>query len=90
MDYSMLKHCLLMAALFFFACGSEHGEHQHGEDAAHSEVPADTKPGPEYTSDYVCPMHCPGSGSAEAGKCPVCDMDYIARSEHEANSHSHH
>lgn len=34
--------------------------------------------GMEYTSAYVCPMHCKGSGSAEAGKCPVCGMDYVA------------
>ncbi len=33
--------------------------------------------GPEYTSKYVCPMHCPGSGSAEPGKCPKCGMDYV-------------
>lgn len=31
--------------------------------------------GPEYTSAYICPMHCKGSGSAEAGTCPVCKMD---------------
>jgi len=33
--------------------------------------------GKEYTSAYVCPMHCEGSGSHEAGKCPVCGMDYV-------------
>ena len=30
----------------------------------------------EYTSAYICPMHCEGSGSEEPGKCPVCGMDY--------------
>lgn len=32
---------------------------------------------PEYTSAYVCPMHCDGSGSDSAGTCPVCGMDYV-------------
>ena len=31
----------------------------------------------EYTSAYVCPMHCEVSGSDSAGTCPVCGMDYI-------------
>lgn len=33
--------------------------------------------GPEYTSKYICPMHCPGSGSDSTGICPVCKMDYV-------------
>lgn len=33
--------------------------------------------GPEYTSEYVCPMHCEGSGSDEPGRCPVCNMEYV-------------
>lgn len=32
--------------------------------------------GPEYTSQYICPMHCKGSGSDQPGTCPVCQMDY--------------
>lgn len=31
----------------------------------------------EYTSEYVCPMHCEGSGDDKAGDCPVCGMDYV-------------
>ena len=31
--------------------------------------------GKEYTSKYVCPMHCAGSGSEVMGTCPVCKMD---------------
>ncbi len=30
----------------------------------------------EYTSRYICPMYCKGSGSDVAGVCPVCGMDY--------------
>lgn len=35
------------------------------------------KEGKEYTSAYVCPMHCEGSGSDSAGNCPVCNMEYV-------------
>lgn len=48
-------------------------------DAAHS--------GPEYTSAYVCQMHCKGSGSAEPGNCPVCGMAYIANENYKADGH---
>jgi len=37
----------------------------------------ENKQGKEYTSAYVCPMHCEGSGSDSAGQCPVCGMDYV-------------
>jgi hypothetical protein len=37
--------------------------------------------GPEYTSAYVCPMHCEGSGSDTAGLCPVCGMDLIENAD---------
>lgn len=33
--------------------------------------------GKEYTSTYICPMHCEGSGSDSMGTCPVCSMDYV-------------
>ena len=37
--------------------------------------------GKEYTSAYICPMHCEGSGSEHEGTCPVCKMDYVANSK---------
>jgi hypothetical protein len=45
--------------------------------------------GKEYTSAYVCPMHCEGSGSAEPGKCPVCGMDYVVNEDHKEDGHGH-
>ncbi len=45
--------------------------------------------GKEYTSAYTCPMHCEGSGSDEAGKCPVCGMDYVKNENHKADGHQH-
>lgn len=45
--------------------------------------------GKEYTSAYVCPMHCEGSGSEEEGKCPKCGMAYVANEEHTKDGHTH-
>ena len=47
--------------------------------------------GPEYTSAYVCPMHCKGSGSAEPGNCPECGMAYVANEDMnmEEGEHDH-
>lgn len=59
------------------------------EGAVDAAKEAVDKSGPEYTSAYVCPMHCKGSGSAEAGKCPACKMDYVANAEHAGDGHDH-
>lgn len=34
----------------------------------------------EYSSAFICPMHCKGSGSDSAGTCPVCNMNYVKNS----------
>ncbi len=31
----------------------------------------------DYTAKYVCAAHCDGSGSDEAGNCPICKMELI-------------
>jgi len=46
--------------------------------------------GPEYTSDYVCPMHCEGSGSDKAGTCPKCGMTYVENAEKAGGDHDGH
>lgn len=43
--------------------------------------------GKEYTSAYVCPMHCEGSGSSEPGTCPVCGMDYVKNNTYACPMH---
>jgi len=50
------------------------------------------KTGKEYTSAYVCPMHCKDSGSDKVGTCPVCKMDYVVNKnhEHEGDNHEGH
>ena len=76
------------------------GDHDHaeGEDHEHGDgEEAVDKTGPEYTSAYVCPMHCEGSGSEEPGKCPVCGMEYVANADdsdgggqdHNGEGHDH-
>jgi hypothetical protein len=45
--------------------------------------------GNEFNSAYVCPMHCAGSGSTEAGECPTCGMAYVAIADHVKDDHSH-
>lgn len=52
------------------------------------------KSGPAYTSLYICPMHCEGSGAAEPGVCPACGMDYVKNPDHPdvkaaADDHGH-
>jgi hypothetical protein len=55
------------SSALFTACGNH--SHDHGD--------ATEQQGKEYTSAYICPMHCADSGSEEPGKCPVCGMDYV-------------
>ncbi len=50
------------------------GDHNGHQDGKVKEV---DKTGPEFTSAFVCHMHCKGSGSDKPGKCPVCEMDYV-------------
>lgn len=58
---------LLTITLFTTSCSSNKGGDQHQTVDEN---------GPEYTSAYICPMHCPGSGSSEPGTCPTCGMEY--------------
>ena len=51
------------------------------------EQESESAKGKEYTSKYVCPMHCEGSGSDEPGNCPVCGMDYVENED--AKHHEH-
>ena len=81
-----IKFIMLATALFAFglsvsSCGSKSNSKDAMENVDMS--------GPEYTSAYVCPMHCEGSGSDAEGKCSVCGMDYVANETHEADGHDH-
>ena len=45
--------------------------------------------GKEYTSAYVCPMHCADSGSDKEGNCGSCGMALVKNEDHTANGHTH-
>lgn len=67
---------------------------QSGKTDQQTETTVDQS-GPEYTSEYVCPMHCAGSGNDEPGECPVCGMAYVKNEDHEMHQddqkgHDHH
>lgn len=49
----------------------------------------DEKDKKEYTSAYVCPMHCEGSGSDKEGTCPKCEMDYVKNKDYKEADHKH-
>lgn len=61
---------VMTIAIFGIACNSGSSEQQ----------------GPEYTSRYICPMHCEGSGSDKPGKCPNCEMDYVLNENYQGDS----
>ena len=80
---------LLLVLCFTFAftaCGDSAATTETATETA-SEAPHGE--GKEFTSAYVCPMHCDGSGSDTAGECPVCGMDYVAKAEHTEDGHNH-
>jgi hypothetical protein len=81
---------ILLIGLGFTAC-----KHNHSHNSENSETV--DKSGPEYTSTFICPMHCEGSGSDEPGKCPVCKMNYVINEDldnvgtsgHDHDDHDH-
>lgn len=76
---------LFSLAVFTWSCaGNTSGD--QGQETTEASAHGD---GPEYTSAYVCPMHCEGSGSDAEGTCPVCGMAYVPNEEHVSDGHSH-
>lgn len=73
---ALITIALVSVSLASTACGG----HSHAES---------TEQGKEYTSAYICPMYCDGSGSEEAGQCPVCGMDYVMNEKQQDTGHSH-
>lgn len=74
----LMTLALASMSLATTACGG----HSHGDDTEQQ--------GKEYTSAYICPMHCDGSGSEEMGQCPVCGMDYVANENYKQDAHEGH
>ena len=71
-------------SLIMVSCGNK--SKKSTSEASTEEVV--DKSGKEYTSAYICPMHCKGSGSDKAGTCPVCEMDYVVNKDH-GHNHDH-
>ena len=61
---------IVVACALSYSCKNEGSKHK---------IEKQDMNGPEYTSKYICPMHCKGSGSENPGVCPVCQMDYELR-----------
>ncbi len=79
--------CVLILISSATSCKHEHGDKTH----THNPDGSIDKSGPEWTSDYICPMHCKGSGSAEEGTCPVCKMNLVPNKDKKMNAdHSGH
>lgn len=91
MNFLKLGFFAMIFAMTIFAtsCGSH--DHDGDRHEQHEEQDADAmdKTGKEYTSAYICPMHCKDSGSDAEGKCPVCGMDYIKNEADNGDSHDH-
>jgi len=86
---SIMKLSLLVCTLFLL-CTVTSCKHEHGPDThTHNADGTIDKSGPEWTSDYVCPMHCKGSGSNAEGTCPVCKMKLV-KNKDKAVDHSGH
>lgn len=76
---------IITIASFAVSCGHSNANQRTDielDETGHG----DTK---EYTSAYICPMHCAGSGNEEAGKCPVCKMKLVTKEKHDSREHKH-
>ena len=80
---NFLLAVLFSASVIFTSCGNKQ------ESKSESTEQSSEKSGPEYTSAYVCPMHCEGSGSDTTGNCPVCGMDYVKNEDYAGDENNH-
>ena len=75
------------------ACPGRHNDNHdhehHGATTSDSTMMQMHGQGMEFTSAYVCPMHCEGSGSDKPGTCPKCGMDYVKLEDHMKDGHKH-
>jgi len=81
MKQIMIILALVLSTAAFYSCGGEK------KDTTKTEMKVDMS-GPEYTSKYICPMYCAGSGSDKMGTCPVCKMDYELNEKYEGDANS--
>ncbi len=86
--YKLIFTVMAFAILSFTitSCGNS----KKSEQAKTENNAAAEQQGKEYTSAYICPMHCKGSGSDKPGQCPVCGMDYKKNDKNKKEDHSGH
>ena len=87
-----MKFKTIVALVFTFGlliAVSCKGKTEQKEEATTEQTETVEELGKEYTSAYVCPMHCEGSGSEEEGTCPKCGMAYVANEDHVKDGHTH-
>ncbi|MCB9256785.1 MAG: hypothetical protein H6579_06630 [Chitinophagales bacterium] len=80
---------LLSMDFLLSSCNSNSTE-QNTEENLEVGIEESTELGKEYTSAYVCPMHCEGSGSETPGNCPVCNMEYQENGNLQMEDHEGH
>ncbi|MEO9503032.1 heavy metal-binding domain-containing protein [Nonlabens ulvanivorans] len=77
---SILAAIIIVATVSMVSCK---------DNKAETKTETTEKQGKEYTSVYVCPMHCKDSGSDKEGKCDTCGMTLVKNEDHKANGHKH-
>lgn len=77
---SLLVAMVIIAAVSMVSCK---------DNTTETKTETTEKQGKEYTSAYVCPMHCKDSGSDKEGKCDTCGMTLVKNKDHKANGHKH-
>jgi hypothetical protein len=91
--FQLILFCITLVA-FVGACSKcdsnkRHDHDHHGSSATDSIHMQEHGTGMQYTSAYVCPMHCEGSGGDKPGTCPKCGMDYVKMEDHMQDGHKH-
>ena len=89
LSFNLLTLAVLTVGLALASCGNKGGGDAATPTKTEQKSDKADKTGKEYTSAYVCPMHCKGSGSDAPGKCPVCKMDYV-KNDGKSNGHDGH
>ena len=83
----IIKTSIIILTLGAFSLTITNCSNQSKSDNQNQETVSEQ--GPEYTSAYICPMHCEGSGSDKPGNCPACGMVYEKNMDHEMHSGDH-
>lgn len=76
-NINLLFAFTLVAMMLLNSCNMANKKASDIKSSVKSATTETIKKGKEYTSKYVCPEHCKGSGSDKPGKCSECGMDLV-------------